>query len=101
MIPYLWQYWFLSVKNKHNFVEIPIKEKQPDIDYNYFTTDKHHWKIYLNGYGYDNQLYASSSLVEYNENKGTVKTKSGSIYKLGERLNDFQMENLKNYFEKN
>lgn len=100
MIPQVWNDWFLSVKNKNNFVAFPIKEECPDRDYTYFTTHKHLWKIYLNGYGYDNLQYATSSLVEYDEENGTVKTKSGSTYKLGKQFNDFQLKNLKNYFEK-
>ena len=101
MVPHIWQGWFLSVKNKNNFVGFHVKDELPDVDYSYFTTNKHHWKIYLHGYGEDGEEYMSSSLVEYDEKNGKVKTKSGSIYKLGKEFNDFQMKNLRNYFEKN
>ena len=92
---------FLLLKNKNNFVEFPIKEELTDLDYTYFTTHKYQWKIYLTGCGEDGVPYMTSSLVEYDEKNQTVKTKSGSIYKLGKEFNDFQLKNLKNYFGKN
>lgn len=101
MTPHIWNDWFLTVKNKNNFVGFPIKEEHPDLDYTYFTTHKHLWKIYLTGCGEDGVPYMTSSLVEYDEKNQTVKTKSGSIYKLGKQFNDFQLKNLKNYFGKN
>ena len=101
MIPAIWNDWFLTVKNKNNSVEFPIKEELTDLDYTYFTTHKYQWKIYLTGCGEDGVPYMTSSLVEYDEKNQTVKTKSGSTYKLGREFNDFQLKNLKNYFGKN
>ena len=100
MIPVVWQNWFLSIKNKHNFVEFPVKDLDDDLANLYFNKERGHWKIYLNCCSTEGKFFQTSRLVEFNAEEGLVKTINGSVYKLGEPYNNLQITNLRNYFRK-
>ena len=96
--PENWENWFLTVKNRHNSIGFPIEN--PNGDETYFTEDRQHWKIYLTVHLKNGMVFQTSNIVEYDEDKEEVKTFRGSVYKLGEPLNDYQKENMKKYFAK-
>ena len=91
-----WEKWYLqAVQTKNILIDIGLKEA----DKNHVVFgNKDVWKIYL-AMDYGDGIFRSSHIVSFDKNDMTVKTKRGSIYKLGEAFNDKQMENLEFYFE--
>ena len=91
-----WENWYLqAVQTKNILIDIGLKEA--DKNHEVFG-NKDVWKIYL-AMDYGNGNFRSSHIVSFDKKDMTVKTKRGSIYKLGEAFNDKQLENLESYFE--
>ena len=93
-----WGNWFITMKNRHTYDGCGCETLTGEEDY--FTKDRQHWKIYLTVHLKNGMVFQTSNIVEYDEDKEEVKTFRGSVYKLGEPLNDYQKENMKKYFAK-
>ena len=46
---------------------------------------------------YNNGIFRSSSIVNYDKTNKTIKTNRGSIYKLGKPINTRQWNHLENF----
>lgn len=95
--PYLWRDWYLTLENKHFGLEIPVI--QGDTCYDCFTINKEHWNVYLTMESFNNKIYRSSILTDFDKETMRVWTTGGGIYKLGIPLNGVQKYYLEKYFE--
>lgn len=96
---YDWDNWFISVKNKDTGI-MHYVEKNDEFTSTFFNDYKEQYSIYLTKLINNIDLYQSSALIGFNEDNMTVKTKNGSVYNLKTPINDNQLTNLKNYFNR-
>ena len=89
-----WNQWYLqAVQTKNILIDVGLKEA--DKNHEVFE-NKDVWKIYL-AMDYGSGNFRSSSIVSFDKENMSIKTKRGSIYKLGEPFNEKQVENLEHF----
>ena len=89
-----WENWYLTaVQTANVLIDVSLE----DVDDNHIVfQNKNVWKIYLS-MNYNNGIFRSSSIVNYDKTNKTIKTNRGSIYKLGEPINTRQWNHLENF----
>lgn len=95
-----WDDWYLTVMNRHNFVRFPVETSSKD-DRVRFDKDREHWSIHLTiNLSTDmGNVFRTSSLIAFDEDNMMVTTQNGSIYKLNNPINEYQLPNLRLYFK--
>ena len=96
---YDWDNWFISVKNKETGI-MHYVENTDEFTNSFFTEYREQYSIYLTKLVNNIDLYLSSALIGFNEDNMTVKTKNGSVYNLKTPINEEQLTNMKNYFNR-
>jgi hypothetical protein len=91
----LWDNWFILAYKKNGIEDACIQEA--DKSHPIFNNEKENWNIYL-GQTIGKGFLQSSYIVKYNKESKEILTKRGSIYKLGNPINDKQFDNLEHYF---
>ena len=91
-----WNYWFLQANLKEN-TNSDMGLEDVDVEHPIFNESKKDWCINLAKY-YREGIYRTSQIVDFDLEKMEIRTKRGSIYKLGNPLNNQQLKNLKYYF---
>ena len=102
-IPKLWDNWFVSVKNRHNHVCLPIEEYNDDRESESIDFSREHWKLYISMHLSNGKVFQTSSIEQFNPNTMEVITNNGSNYTIGKPLNNNEhlLTFVKNYFEIN
>lgn len=95
--PYLWNDWYLTIKNKIFGFTIPVIIG--DIEYDCFTKYREKWDIFITIESFYGKIYTTSSIIDYCPFTKRVWTEGGGIYKLGIPLNGIQKFYLEKYFE--
>ena len=89
-----WEKWYLQAVQTNNML-IDVSLKNVDKNHTVFE-NKDAWKIYL-AMDYGSGNFRSSSIVSFDRENMSVKTKRNSVYKLGEAFDENQIENLEYY----
>ena len=91
-----WNDWFLYATLKENML-LDVSLKTQDIPHEIFQTKKKDWNLHVvkKVQGKD---FRSSYITLFDPEKMEVKTKSGSIYKLGNPENKNQLKKIMNHF---
>lgn len=95
--PYLWNNWYLTLKNRALNLILPVKIG--DTEYDCFTKNKDYWDILITTDSITGKTYTTSSITNYCPRTKRVWTEGGGIYKLGIPLNGIQKFYLEKYFE--
>ena len=95
--PYLWRDWYLTIENKHLGLLLPIIGL--DTCYDCFTKNKEHWLVHITMESFNNNIYMTSEVIDFEVSTMRVWTSGGGIYKLGVPLNGVQKYYLEKYFE--
>ena len=90
-----WHKWYIQALLKKNPIMDVSLKTQVDRELVFKNIDD--WNIYLVK-DHNSGIFRTSNIVEFNNEEMTVKTKRGSIYQLGQPLNDNQVQNLESYF---
>ena len=90
-----WHKWYIQALLKKNPIMDVSLKTQVDRELVFKNIDD--WNNYLVK-DHNSGIFRTSNIVEFNNEEMTVKTKRGSIYQLGQPLNENQVQNLESYF---